>query len=258
MSRILSPQRVLTGGSEGQQNRRRETYSATLNQFSQTSLQPELYSRVQYQFLARYLSTAPVNGQQVQKGGFSQAQPRAKRPSNNFIHVVVHTFLSGTRTGRDDFDLDDGLQRFMDVPQPEADSDQIVFVRGSLSPAWIGALGTKYKIDPEFFRRHLRYLPGRDYSDLPPLPSAATEMLTLVLPSLYTRSHALAPGQIKKCREKDSEVARKNQQSISGEAACGETVVRRFSTLSDRLFAVEHEISIFTRSKQNGGQIGKL
>lgn len=240
------------------QNRRQTTYTASLNQLSETPLQPELYSRVQYQFLARYLSTAPVYSQHAQNGDSTHLQRRTTQNSHAFIHVVVHTFSSGSQLLRQDFDLKDGLARFVDNPQPEAHSDQVVFVRGSLSPAWIEALGTKYKIDPEFFRRHLRYLPGRDYSDLPSLPSANTEMMTLILPSLYTRSHALAPGQIRKDREKDSDVARRNQISISGDMACGETVVRRFSTLSDRIFSVEHEISIFRRSRKSGGQTGKF
>jgi hypothetical protein len=260
MSNMSMHSMVGTGGSSvlgGVQNRRQTTYTARLNQLSETPLQPELYSRVQYQFLARFLLTDPVCSQQTPNGDSTHSQRRrARQRDDGFIHVVVHTFSGGKWLPRHDFDLQDGLARFMDHPQPEAGSDQVVFVRGSLSTAWIEALGTKYKIDPEFFRRHLRYLPGRDYSDLPSLPSANTEMMTLRLASLYTRSHALAPGQIRECRGKDPDVARRNQNSISGDMACGETVIRRFSTLSDRLFSVEHDISIFRRSRRNGGQTG--
>jgi hypothetical protein len=243
-----------TGGSDLPGAR---TYTANLNKLLKTTTsQPALYSRLQYQFLANYLSPQGYS-QDTQSVNFIHAQQRSRQNTDAFVHVVVHTFSSGSHLQRDDFDLKNGLARFVNHSQPEANSNQIVFVRGSLSAAWIDALGTKYKIDPEFFRRHLRYLPGRDYSDLPSLPSANSEMMTLILSSLYTRTHPLAPGQIRKCREKDEDVARKNQMSISGDLACGETVIRRFSTLSDRLFSVEHEISIFTRRRKNGGQIGK-
>ncbi|RSM15767.1 hypothetical protein CDV31_004868 [Fusarium ambrosium] len=243
--------------SSGFQNQRQTSYAARLNKLSETPLQPELYSRVQYQCLARFLSTAPVcSSQQTPDSDSTDSQRRRVRQRNyGFIHVVVHTFSADQQQPpqRHDFDLD-GLARFEDHPQPDGGADQVVFVRGSLSTAWIEALGTKYKIDPEFFRRHLRYLPGRDYSDLPSLPSANTEMMTLVLPSLYTRSHSLAPGQIRKCRGEDADVARRNQNSISGSMACGETVIRRFSTLSDRLFSIEQDISIFKRNRRSGGQ----
>lgn len=238
---------------------RHTSYTASLDRLSKAPLQPELYSRVQYQFLARYLSTAPAQSRPAAQNGYpTDAQRRASQSSDAFIHVTVHTLLDGNSLGRHDFDLKDGLARFADHSQPETRADEVVFVRGSLSAAWIEALGAKYKIDPEFFRRHLRYLPGRDYADLPSLPSANTGMMTLLLASLYSRSHALAPDQIRKARARDPDVARRNQKTISGEMARGETVVRRFSTLSDRLFSVEHEISIFIRSRKNGGQTGKF
>lgn len=220
---------------------KQQTYCTILDQLSKTGAQPQLYSKVQYQLLSSFLQRTP---------------PRAS-DHETFIHVVVHTFANDVVTTRQDFDLKDGLRLFKDSPKPEADATQVVFVRGSLSPAWIEALGIRYKIDPEFFRRHLRYLAGRDFSDLPSLPSASTEMLSLRLPTLYTRSNVLASSQLRSLRERDAEVARKNHQSISGDVASGETIVRRLSTLSERLFSIEHDISIFTRSRKSRGQIGE-
>ncbi|GES60665.1 hypothetical protein V496_01904 [Aspergillus terreus] len=228
------------------------TYTASLNRLTKPTLQPELYSRVQYETLARHLSAAPNFSRRVQDGHWHR---RPRPNSDAFVHVVVHTFQGNKHLRRDDFDLKDGLAQFVDHPQPTNRSDQVVFVRGSLSAAWVEALGTKYKIDPEFFRRHLRYLPGPAFSDLPSLPSANTEMMTLILASLYIRKHTIAPGQIRRCREMDSDVARRNQKSIYGDMLPGETIVRRFSTLSDRLFSLEHEVSIFTRIRKNGSQI---
>ncbi|KAJ8133595.1 hypothetical protein O1611_g22 [Lasiodiplodia mahajangana] len=257
MLTISSSRATYTGGSspDGEQNRKQTTYTARLNRLSETPRRPELYSRVQYQFLTPYLSTPPGYTQQTRSGGSAHAQWCTRPNSDAFIHVVVHSFSGGAQLERRDFNLDDGLTRFIDHPQSEANVDQIIFVRGSLSSKWIEALGTKYKIDPEFFRRHLRYLPGRDHSDLPSLPSANTDIMTLKLASLYTRTYTLAPEQIERSRRKDSDVARRNQKSISSNMACGETVIRKFSTLSDRLLSVEHEISIFTRNRKSGGRI---
>jgi hypothetical protein len=233
---------------------RPDDYGAHLRHITHTlPAQPELYSRVQYHALASFLSTPR---QQATDENSAQAKQRAKR-NETFPYIVVHTISPNTQTQRKDFNLEEGLQQFNDFPPPEARSTQIVFVRGSLSPSWTNALGVKYKIDPEFFRRHLRYLDEHDFSDQPSLSSTSTEMLTLVLPSLHVQDSPLSAREVKRNREQDSHVAKKNQNSITSRQASGETVVRKFTTLSDRFCSIEHEVAIFTRSKKSGGQIGK-
>ncbi len=41
---------------------------------------------------------------------------------------------------------------------PVGGSGQLVFIRGFISPSWVSAIGSKYNIDPEFFRRHMDFL----------------------------------------------------------------------------------------------------
>lgn len=232
-------------------SRTAEQYASSLRRVYKQSLQTELFSRVHYQSLSNYLSSAFDNQGAYVTEGFAQ-----RRANFQFTHVVVHTIANGT-TRRDCFDHSLGLERFLTFPKPEPKMDQIIFVRGSPSPAWINLLGAKYKVEPEFFRRHLRYLPGRDHSDHPTLPSATTNTLSLSVISLYSRSRALGPEEIINLRNEDHETARRNTQAISAHDACGETIVRKFSTLNDRLLAMEHEISIYIRERKNESCLGE-
>ncbi|XMA15525.1 hypothetical protein WAI453_008316 [Rhynchosporium graminicola] len=40
---------------------------------------------------------------------------------------------------------------------PAEGSGQLVFIRGFMSPSWVSVIGSKYNIDPEFFRRHMEF-----------------------------------------------------------------------------------------------------
>ncbi|KAJ5949541.1 hypothetical protein N7454_001125 [Penicillium verhagenii] len=240
----------------GAQWRTPEQYTKSLQQACEKSQQSELFSRVQYQFLADYLKSPSRHDAPPPLGGLGRRggrMPGLGRHENRFTYVVVHTIAKGS-IKRQDFDYKLGLEEFWAVPDPEPGTDQVIFVRGSLSPAWIEMLGSKYKIDPEFFRRHLQYLSRHDYSDLIPLPSASANMLFLPVASLYTCSLALSQEQVTKRRKDDYNAMRSNHQAIRQKASCGESVVRKVSTLSDRLLSVEHDISIYTRERKSGGR----
>lgn len=260
MSLNMSLSRTTTAG-DGAQCRTPEQYMKSLQQACAESQQSELFSRVQYQFLVDYLKSTSRHEIPTAPGGLGRRVgrrvPPPTRPEDRFTFVIVHTIANGT-IKRQDFDYRLGLDEFWAVPEAEPGTDQVIFVRGSLSPAWIEMLGSRYKIDPEFFRRHLQYLSRHDYSDLLPLPSASTSMLFLPVASLYTRSLALSQDQVAKRRKEDDNVVRSNHQVIQQKASCGESVVRKLSTLSDRLLSVEHDISIYTRERKSGGRFGML
>ncbi|GJP96439.1 fungal Zn(2)-Cys(6) binuclear cluster domain family protein [Aspergillus niger] len=44
------------------------------------------------------------------------------------------------------------------TPVPASGSGKIVFIRGFISPSWVSAIGSKYNIEPEFFKRHMDFL----------------------------------------------------------------------------------------------------
>ncbi|EDU49141.1 conserved hypothetical protein [Pyrenophora tritici-repentis Pt-1C-BFP] len=65
---------------------------------------------------------------------------------------------------------------------PEAGLGQLIFIRGFISPSWVSTIGSKYNIDPEFFRRHMEYLSAsvdRHAYSLPSLASSSNNIFRL-------------------------------------------------------------------------------
>ncbi|KAL7954778.1 hypothetical protein V8C34DRAFT_293430 [Trichoderma compactum] len=67
---------------------------------------------------------------------------------------------------------------------------QIVFIRGFISPSWVSAIGSKYDIDPEFFRRHMDFLSAsidRHACSTLSLPSSSRNLFRLCVNMLLHR-----------------------------------------------------------------------
>ncbi|KAJ5715177.1 uncharacterized protein N7483_012358 [Penicillium malachiteum] len=66
-------------------------------------------------------------------------------------------------------------------------SGQLVFIHGFISPSWVSVLGSKYNINPEFFRRHMDFLSindGRHCYSFPSLTSSSNNMFRLCVSTL--------------------------------------------------------------------------
>lgn len=69
---------------------------------------------------------------------------------------------------------------------------QIVFIRGFLSPFWVLILGSKYNIDPEFFRRYMDFLStnnNRHSFSLPSLTNSVNDIFRLCVSTLLYRDN---------------------------------------------------------------------
>jgi hypothetical protein len=67
---------------------------------------------------------------------------------------------------------------------------RLFFLRGYPSPSLLCHLGAKYKIDPEFFRRHLDFLQPKGKADdrlHPMLPSSTNDIFQLHITTAGTR-----------------------------------------------------------------------
>ncbi|KAJ5566024.1 hypothetical protein N7535_007662 [Penicillium sp. DV-2018c] len=81
-------------------------------------------------------------------------------------------------------------QAFSTTTVPAAESGQIVFIRGFISPSWVSAIGSKYEIDPEFFSRHMDYLSAsvaRHSYSFPSLASSSNNIVRLCVSTLLYR-----------------------------------------------------------------------
>ena len=143
---------------------------------------------------------------------------------------------------------------------PESIAGQIVFIRGFISPSWVCALGSKYNIDPEFFRRHMDFLSagvgGHAYS-LPSLASSSHNIVRLCVSTILNRDDF--SGKNLQSQRFDHRVDMETyriQQLASTRMCCGDSMVREYSTLCSRFSVVEQWIS-FCIAKTESGWTGK-
>jgi len=73
------------------------------------------------------------------------------------------------------------LQELVESPLPTEQQGHVLFLCGHMSGSWVSAVGAKYGIVPEFFRRHMhlwRSLEGSVLHAIPRSPSAACRGLS--------------------------------------------------------------------------------
>ncbi|KAH8660512.1 hypothetical protein BX600DRAFT_438725 [Xylariales sp. PMI_506] len=129
---------------------------------------------------------------------------------------------------------------------------RLLFLRGVPSVEWLGIIGTKYKIDPEFFMRFLHFKFATNiftnYS-LPALPAATWNILEL--PIITTGRRKVVLGPLKQIevdamrREVKSNLqAHHDRLQENSELAVASSVVRDISIIDHIYFALEQRIWI--------------
>ena len=145
-------------------------------------------------------------------------------------------------------------------PVPEDGSGQLVFIRGFVSPSWVSAIGSKYQVDPEFFRRHMDFLSvsiDRHAYSSPSLASTSNNIFRLCVSTLLHRDH-FGEQNLHAQREDQSLQLRtyKIQQLGYTKVFCGDSLVRNYSTLCSSFSVLEQWISICI-TKQDKGWAGR-
>lgn len=64
---------------------------------------------------------------------------------------------------------------------------QILFMRGLALPEWLNQIGSTFRVDPEYFRRHLMFLQPYEQFDMPGLPCTSKNFVHLPLVTNGTR-----------------------------------------------------------------------
>ncbi|CAG7964269.1 unnamed protein product [Penicillium salamii] len=143
---------------------------------------------------------------------------------------------------------------------PVGGSGQIVFIRGFISPSWVSAIGSKYNVDPEFFRRHMDYLSAsveRHSYGFPSLASSSNNIFRLCISTLLHRDNFGGQDLRSQRSNQSAELsAYKIQQLGSTKVSCGDSVVREHSTVCSSFSVIEQWISLCI-TKTNGSWAGK-
>jgi hypothetical protein len=139
---------------------------------------------------------------------------------------------------------------------PEAGLAQLVFIRGFISPSWVSTIGSKYSIDPEFFRRHMEYLSTSVYRhaySLPSLASSSNNIYRLCVSTLLHRDGFNEQDLQSQRSEQSIELGKyKTQQLGSTKVRCGDSLVREYSTLCSCFSVIEQWISLCVTRTDKG------
>ena len=170
---------------------------------------------------------------------------RSKEP-----HDLVVVYNSGDRK----WDVQQYSQEQHEVfsaattPVPAEGLGQIVFVRGFISPSWVSAIGSKYNIDPEFFRRHMDFLSVntvRHAYSSPSLASSSDNIFRLCVSTLLHRDDFGRQNLQSQRLDQSTEFGTyKIQQLGCTRVCCGDSLVREYSTVCSSFSVIEQWISI--------------
>ena len=128
----------------------------------------------------------------------------------------------------------------------------LLFLRGYPSATWLNELGARYKIDPEFFHRHLSFLSNDQHNFRPTpfvLPSSQSTIFQLTVTSIgvqesrrHTSTHLDRIDLTKKME------AYLHSLKIGQGWRCRESVVRSFNTHSEKEFSIEQAVTVYVAS----------
>ena len=221
-----------------------DQYFLAVKNYSKQSTESFLHPGIHYHQLAEFLS------------GTTKAATHKKALQSSYVHTIVHDWSKeGQKEER--YIGDDGLQKLKVLEPPEPDSGRLVFIRGHSCRDWLLLLGAQYRIDPEYFRRHLDFLQPEGTYDLPTLPSSSRNIIRLRITTICSREVPLTQDEIENSRREEKEAVKKHQRQLGASGLVGESIIRRFSTHGETAFTLEQEVSICVKRK-NGGWIGTV
>lgn len=135
------------------------------------------------------------------------------------------------------------------VSAPSESLGQVVFIRGFVSPSWVAVLGSKYNIDPEFFRRHMDFLStnnDRHSFSLPSLANSSNDIIRLSVSTLLHRDNFGGQNlQSQRLEQLDELGKYKIHQLGSKNVCCGDSLVREYTTVCASFSVIEQWISIY-------------
>lgn len=129
---------------------------------------------------------------------------------------------------------------------------RLIFLRGFPSVEWLGLIGARYRIDPEFFMRFLHFKPAKDTTvnySLPALPAATWNILELPIITIGERK--VLPGlvdqaEINNMRREARSKLQEHHDLLGGhdEITVASSVVRDVAIIDHSCFALEQCIWI--------------
>ncbi|KAI1363722.1 hypothetical protein F5Y08DRAFT_308910 [Xylaria arbuscula] len=126
-------------------------------------------------------------------------------------------------------------------------------MRGFPSSHWLKILGTHYRVDPEFFRRHLEISQSKVDYKLSYLYSSGPRMVRLRVTDIFVRPVTITEEELISKRQEAARALRKYQMQLGAGGNVGESIIRRISYHDGTYFTIEHDISIYLKRSDRRG-----
>jgi hypothetical protein len=235
-------------------------YAEHVNSYAALSSTKSLYPGSNFESLASFLQQA------YRRHPGEHDLSKGKAPTLQEHPFLVHYNLKDSAAGRTkEFTSAQDLLEYTDHNIREPDSANLLFLRGYPSPEWLNVIGSKFMIDPEFFRRHLDFqrepTTSPDFS-LPPLPSATFHMTRLRISTVASRmdnkpvTNKRFQEDLDKLREETKKCFHKYLETLRHgskvDVSIGDSVVRAFSVLNHEYTAIEQDVSIYIEQLERG------
>lgn len=133
---------------------------------------------------------------------------------------------------------------------------RLLFLRGFPSVEWLGLIGAKYRVDPEFFMRFLHFIPHQEAAinySLPPVPAATWNILELPIITIGERK--VLPGmvdqiEINNMRKEARQKLQRHHDLLRAHEniSVASSVVRNVSIIDHSCFALEQCIWVCLQS----------
>lgn len=230
---------------------------------------PENYTRAILSLSRRYSSTSVFPGDNYIAIGEWMLQDRSLLSTNSADDALL--FASPDARPHDlvvVYDSNDGKWDVQSYSQEQHEDfsaatctsnvgfGQIVFIRGFTSSLWVAALGSKYNVDPEFFRRHMDFLSpsiNRHAYSFPSLTTTSNNIYRLCVSTILHRDDFSGEDLQRQRSYHYSELGTyRIQQLGSSRVCCGDSLVREYSTLCSSFSVVEQWISLYLARTESG------
>ncbi len=154
------------------------------------------------------------------------------------------------------------LPRLTCHPAPEREKGHVLFLRGFLSPQWIAEVGSRYRVDAEFFHRHLDFFASsvhRSCFGLPSLPNTSNNIIHIIINTIICNHHSpsIPTDDLLDRRSEAAEHMVRYKRQLQTSARCGDSLVREYSVLDGQFSVIEQRVSVCI-CRNSDGWLGKL
>lgn len=225
-----------------------ELYARAVDAYFRRNKTTTLYPGDNYRYL-RDLLCRPY------PWGGSKLISTTSTSSTPFSHVIISRYNSHRTRETISFDCgDQGLGEFRNsTPKP----GDVVFLRGYASPQWLNAVGAKYRVDAEAFRRHLDIKQAPLYFDLPGLQSTSIHIISIPLISIGIWSHAISASDMDDVRREASKGDLHTHSFRNPpRSGVGSSIVREYLMLDEKYFAIEQQLSVHVHESKDRSWAG--